>query len=479
MNTTIKGSTEPRLWTRREGVATRGGDFQQFTRDVLGIGLYPWQEWVTNQALQIDSDGHYIYDTVVIIVARQNGKTLLASSLAAWWLYEDLRNEPDRLHDARVLGVAQNLAIAEKPWGKVADWFDPRESNDRQIPLLSSDVEHVFRGNGNKTIKLDSGITYSARDGYNSRGESASRVLLDELREQTNFKAWNSVSQVTKTYRDGQVWAITSGGTGDAVVLNQLREAALAEIDDPDASIALFEWSAPEGCAVDDEQAILAANPSCGYMPSLTLDRLKKDAKKYTEHDYRLEVLSQTLTVSASMLFSTAQVDAACYEGEGLPFTPVCKVAVAVAVDGMKYSNVLSVAFSERGEWLAGLAADWRAGGLWAGSLLASQAEDVERVSFNVAVNNVPQVTSDKADAARLYQNVLDGTGKIVNDEAMREALIQIGGHITEDGTVKLENVPPVAGALLSALHWYSEQARDNFRARYRSAYEEHGLITV
>ena len=35
MNTTIKGSTEPRLWTRREGVATRGGAFQAFTFDVF------------------------------------------------------------------------------------------------------------------------------------------------------------------------------------------------------------------------------------------------------------------------------------------------------------------------------------------------------------------------------------------------------------------------------------------------------------
>ena len=314
-----------------------------------------------------------------------------------------MRNEPDRLHDARVLGVAQNLAIAEKPWSKVADWYDARESNDRQIPILSSDTEHVFRGNGNKTIKLDNGVTYSARDGYNSRGESASRVLLDELREQTNFKAWNSVSQVTKTYRDGQVWAITSGGTGDAVVLNQLRDAALAEIDDEDASIAIFEWSAPEGCELDNEAALLAANPSCGYMPSLTLDRLKKDAKKYTEHDYRLEVLSQTLTVSASMLFSTAQVSAAMYGGEGLPFEPVAKVGVAVAVDGMKYSNVLNVAFSECGEWIAGLAADWRAGGLWAQSILDGLPDDVERISFNLALNDAPSVTSDKADAGRLY----------------------------------------------------------------------------
>lgn len=469
-----KGTTTPRIWTKRNTGKSRGKDFHAFARDILGIELFPWQEWVTEQALQVDSDGHYIYDTIVIIVARQNGKTLLASSLAAWWLYEDLRNEPDRLHDARVLGVAQNLAIAEKPWSKVADWYDARETNDRQIPLLSSDTDHVFRGNGNKTIKLENGVTYSARDGYNSRGESASRVLLDELREQTNFKAWNSVSQVTKTYRDGQVWAITSGGTGEAVVLNQLRDAALAEIDDPDATIAIFEYSAPAGCEIDDETALLAANPSCGYMPSLTLDRLKKDAKKYTENDYRQEVMSQTLSVSSAMLLSSAQIDRA--KIPALPFQPAYKVAVAVAIDGMKYSNVLNVAFSDRGEWVAGLADDWRAGGLWARTILENMGEDTEKISFNLAIDGVPQVTWDKADAGRLYQNILDGTGRIIDDTAMSEALTQTSGRVDETGSVKIDTAPPVTGALLSALHWYGELARDEYRG-YRSVYEDHGLL--
>ena len=90
----MKGITKARIWTKRQGAGSRGKAFKKFCTDILGTELYPWQEWVTEQALQVDEQGHYIYDTVLIIVARQNGKTHLASSLAAWWLYEDLRNEP-------------------------------------------------------------------------------------------------------------------------------------------------------------------------------------------------------------------------------------------------------------------------------------------------------------------------------------------------------------------------------------------------
>jgi hypothetical protein len=31
-----------------------------------------------------------------------------------------------------------------------------------------------------------------------------------------------------------------------------LRERALASVDDPNTTLAIFEWSAEDGCAVDD-----------------------------------------------------------------------------------------------------------------------------------------------------------------------------------------------------------------------------------
>jgi hypothetical protein len=47
-----------------------------------------------------------------------------------------------------------------------------------------------------------------------------------------------------------------------------LREWALASVDDPNTTLAIFEWSAEDGCAVDDWDAIAQGTPGLGYTVS-------------------------------------------------------------------------------------------------------------------------------------------------------------------------------------------------------------------
>jgi hypothetical protein len=56
--------------------------------------------------------------------------------------------------------------------------------------------------------------------------------------------------------------AISNAGDDKSVVLNSLRSTGLAETDE---SIALFEWSAPDGCALDDPDAWCQAMPGLGH----------------------------------------------------------------------------------------------------------------------------------------------------------------------------------------------------------------------
>ena len=50
--------------------------------------------------------------------------------------------------------------------------------------------------------------------------------------------------------------AISNAGDDQSALLNQLRQRALASVDDPNTTLAIFEWSAEDGCAVDDWDAI-------------------------------------------------------------------------------------------------------------------------------------------------------------------------------------------------------------------------------
>ena len=314
------GRTEPRIWTRplREltPATTRGFEVIDFASEVLGIDLYPWQRWLLVHALEILEDGSYRYRRVVVLVARQNGKSLLATVLAAWWLYVDALRRPDVVapEDFKIVGTAQNIDIAREPWARVRSWCNPRpetpEERDLVVPALQAATAKVVDTNGKEMVRARSRAHYEIRAARSARGKPAARVLMDELREQRTWEAWNAVSQTMKAFWSGQLWGISNAGSPESVVLRRQREVALGLIDQweqsvgaglvspgeyaegHDTTLGLFEWSAPDGCSLDDVGGVLQANPSVGY-GHITVAQCLSDSRTMVEADYRTEVLCQ------------------------------------------------------------------------------------------------------------------------------------------------------------------------------------------
>ena len=319
----LKGRTEPRLWTRPLRKLTPetslGYEVIEFARVILGVELYPWQCWLLIHALELLVDGQYRFRRVIVLVARQQGKTTLASVLAAWWLYIDSARHPDRVPPLKfkVVGVAQNLDIAREPWAVVKLWCDPKpetvEESVLAIQALQDATAKVSDTNGKEAIVARSRAHYEIRAGKNARGKPAARVLMDEMREQKDWAVWNAVSQTTKSFWNGMLVGFSNAGDSGAVVLRQQRDAAIADQADFDAyvnagltsaeefanthdmSLGLFEWSAPDGCAKDDVDGILQANPSIGY-GSMTVQSALADIRGMTDAGYRTEVLCQWVT---------------------------------------------------------------------------------------------------------------------------------------------------------------------------------------
>ncbi|WP_188043674.1 terminase [Changpingibacter yushuensis] len=324
MSVSQYGRTEPRIWTKPLHDLTPetslGFEVVDFARHFLKIELRPWQQWLLIHALELKPDGTYRFRRVIVLVARQNGKTLLASVLAAWWLFADSARHPDRVPpvDFKIVGTAQNLDIAREPWSSVKLWCDPEPDTDAAtaaaIPALQDATAKVSDTNGKEFILAESLAHYEIRAAKNARGKPAARVLMDELREQQTWVAWNAVSQTTKSFWSGQLWGISNAGSAASIVLAKQREAALELIDEwerlvestlmdaeayasanHDTSIGIFEWSAPDGCALDDVDGILQANPSIGY-GGITVASCISDSRSMPDADYRTEVLCQWVT---------------------------------------------------------------------------------------------------------------------------------------------------------------------------------------
>ncbi|GAA3947938.1 hypothetical protein [Microbacterium soli] len=317
------GCTEPRIGTPPLRPLTPetslGFEVIEFAEQILKVILYPWQRALLIRALELLPNGEYRFRRIVVLVARQQGKTTLAGVLAAWWLFVDSARHPDRVPPMKfkVVGVAQTLDIAREPWDVVKLWCDPKpetaEDAELAIESLQDATAKVTDTNGKERITARSRAHYEIRAAKNARGKPAAKVLMDEGREQKDWSGWNAVSQTTKSFWNGQLWLVSNAGDSTAVVLRQQRDAGIADRDawkeyvekgfvsaeeyanSHDVSLGLFEWSAPDGCEKDDVAGILQANPSIGY-GAMTVASALADIRGMTDAGYRTEVLCQWVT---------------------------------------------------------------------------------------------------------------------------------------------------------------------------------------
>ncbi|MDO5663578.1 MAG: terminase large subunit, partial [Brachybacterium sp.] len=207
-------------------------------------------------ALELDPEsGGFRFDTVVVLVARQNGKTRWLLGLALWRLYLD---------GARlVLSTAQDLEKAEALLAEGADLVDER-------PALKAELRRHRVSTGQHRIQFKDSRLWRVQSasGRSGRSYSADLVMMDELREHRDNETWNAMHPTTAARARGMVVAASNAGDKKSVVLRRLRDKSLQRItlsQTEDTRTFHAEWSAPEGCEVLDRAGWVAANPSMGW----------------------------------------------------------------------------------------------------------------------------------------------------------------------------------------------------------------------
>nr|UXE44756.1 hypothetical protein Hi04_10k_c361_00020 [uncultured bacterium] len=281
------GSVEPRLWTRplRELTPDTSYGFRviSFARDVLREPLDPWEEWIVIHAGELLEDGRPRFRTVLLIVARQNGKTFLARVLSLFWLFVE--------QWPLTLSTSTNLSYAIEAWeGGVT----AAEDCAPLAELIAANG--IRRTNGEQCLTTSDRCRWriAASNRKGGRSLSIDRLVLDELREHRDWSAWNAAVPAMNARPFAQCLAITNQGDDESVVLNSLRDSALLGTD---PRLGLFEYSAPDGIDVMDTDGWIAANPNLGNR--LDVDTIRGAALRANERGgeeeagFRTEVLCQ------------------------------------------------------------------------------------------------------------------------------------------------------------------------------------------
>lgn len=311
--------------------------------EARGVALLPWQRWLAVHALELKPSGGYRFRTVLVLVGRQCGKTTFAKLLAVWVMAE---------RGAQlVLGAAQSLDIAREAWQGAVQVA----TNDE---TLARRVTQVRFANGEQCLTLEGGARYRITAATRSagRGLSVDLLLLDELREQTDWTAWSALSKTTLARPDGLIFAITNAGDAQSVVLNQLREGALAGRDD---SLGLFEWSAPDGAALDDPAAWAAGCPGLGF--TVSEDGVRAALATDPPAVFRTEILCQR--VDATDAAVEADAWKSCADPAGVVDRESRLVACFDASPVSGHCTLVVAAREADGRVRVEVAGDWRSTG--------------------------------------------------------------------------------------------------------------------
>lgn len=380
------GSEVPRIYTPplRELTpdTSLGYEVTEFGES-MGYALLPWERWLLIHALEVigdlDGDWELRFRTVLVLVARQNGKTLVTTVVTLYFLYI--------LGVALIIGTAQELDQAEEAWDACVDAINA--DNELKEELVSAKY-----GNAGRKLKLTGNRRYitKASNRKAGRGKRANLVIIDELREQTNWEAWNAVSDTTLAQAQvGLLWCTSNAGDPYSLVLRHERYLAHMALGDPDGWCrdvgdsmppagdgngeevdaeppAIFEWSAAPDRDLWDRDGWCEANPSLGY-GFLTERSLATSIKGKTERAARTENLCQFVEAIAEPPFPAgaweAGIDPTSEVAEGSPVTFAVDVSEdrshsAIAVCGMRADGGWHVELAEYQGGIAWLEAWFR-----------------------------------------------------------------------------------------------------------------------
>jgi len=267
---------------------THGPRAARIARALFGVELLDWEGYTLDHALALDEyepgRWRYRYRTVVVTVARQNGKSvILRSGVADRMVGED---------NATAAVMSQDRAAAKEIiFEPLADAFE----GDKWAVLRPK----IRRSNGFERILLSalgSRLVLLSPTEKGAHGYSLDVVVVDEAWSLWDFRVPQAVTPTQVARENPQLWIVSTAGTELSLWLRQLVDKGRAGAE----GLLYLEWSAPIGLDVDDPAAWRAANPSLEQ--TISLDALADARAKLPESEFERAHLNRWTVAAEAVI---------------------------------------------------------------------------------------------------------------------------------------------------------------------------------
>lgn len=238
----------PRLMTvpHAAAVGSLGGEFIAYAEARSGRALRWWQRLVAVRLLEVDRGGLLLWETLILSMARQLGKSWLLRELVLWRIHQGERfGEPqDVLHTGKDLAVCKEVQRPARVWAKARrDRYKVREVNGQEeIELLVDASRWMVRAK-------DAVYGYSSSVGAVDEAWKVHPRTVDEGLVPTMVER-----------EQPQLWLLSTAHRAATSLMLIRRRVALDSLELGEGDL-LIEWSAGPGVELDDVDGWRAASP--------------------------------------------------------------------------------------------------------------------------------------------------------------------------------------------------------------------------
>lgn len=359
----------PRYGTQRDTDRPTLGPDVEAAHFLINRQLFmPHQRYIADvmweldpDTVQIDGEGRMTgrrwYDTAVLIMPRQNGKT---SYVEAHMVAATRRGDRRR----GCVYAAQNRQMAGF---RLMTEFERLKLGGRGSPFRRHYKPRYSNGSESITWHADhSFIAATSSSKEAGHGLTLDDAVLDEAFAHVDLTAVTALQPTMLTRPDPQLFVVSTLGDGTDGLLMHYQDVGLASLSDPASRVAYFEWSATDDDDRDDPDVWARVMPALGH--TIDLERVRSFRKTTKDAEWDRSYLCRR---PAEDLTAKLPPDAWADGRRGADHLPGPPFVLAAAVAADRSSTTIAVAGTGSEPGRVAVALDRRPGVTWAGKELA------------------------------------------------------------------------------------------------------------
>ena len=312
-----------------------GGAACEWAQRVLGVIVRPWQRWALERALEHRADGSLRWQTVVLSVSRQSGKSVIGRIVCGW--RQDAAAEI--FGEAQiVLSTANKFQTARELW--MGGAYAAQGVSGTRV-VWARGAEEIGNGHGSRWL-------VQAATPNLGVGLSVSLGLVDEAWNVERDHVEASLVPTMLERESPQLYIVSTQGDSGSDLLEAYRRQGVRGIADPDsADVLLLEWSADPSADVTDRQAWRDASP---HWSPRREKFIASQLEILPDQVFRCQILNQRVDALGGWI--TRQQWEACaapeLELQGGEAAPRIIAACEYSEDGSLYALVVSQRIGQR-----------------------------------------------------------------------------------------------------------------------------------